>query len=308
MKKIFLIFLTPFTFCYGQKEKCGVVTEKQAKLPISYANIYFSNNSAGTIANEKGEFCLPEPAKKPDSVSISAFGYKKMSFLYENFLTTKDFMLEVLPINLASVAVKGRKGKVLSKEIGYTKKPFFTNGLTLNSNTRMATFVRNDEEKEMFLTNIYCRMKPIENDLVSAFNVRLRLYQNKDNLPDDDILIENVILKVPVNTKKIDFDIKKFGIKVPKNGFWIGIESIGYTDKNDVFIPIKDFQIGSGKAKKNVDPKLNFSERITPMYASINTDKGLVCTTRWNNLWKPFSIINAKRQTFLFGAKVEYYK
>ena len=307
MIKIFLLSVATCTLCYGQKEKCGVVIDKQTKLPISYASIYYSDNSSGTFATEKGSFCLPETAKKIDSVSISALGYQKLSLSYSNFLKTENFDLEISPINLVNVIVKGNKGKISSKEIGYAKRHLFSNGLNLNSNTRMACYVPNNDEKELILTNIYCMMKPKENNLVSAFNIRLRLYENKENLPSGDILQENLIAKVPIDAKKIDFNIKKYGIKVPKNGFWIGVESVGYTDKNDVYVAIKDRQIGKYKANNNTKT-INLIERISPMYDCMNSDKPWAYVTRWNNEWKPFSMMNAKPQTFLFGARVEYYK
>ena len=76
--------------------------------PISYSNIYFSNNN-GLISDDSGNFeLIKSQLSENDSMHISMLGYKKSSFLIKDFNDTLIKLVQT-PIKLSDVIVTNKK-------------------------------------------------------------------------------------------------------------------------------------------------------------------------------------------------------
>ena len=87
--------------------------------PISYSNIYFSNNN-GLISDDSGNFeLIKSQLSENDSMHISMLGYKKSSFLIKDFNDTLIKLVQT-PIKLSDVIVTNKKlnsDEIISKVV-----------------------------------------------------------------------------------------------------------------------------------------------------------------------------------------------
>jgi hypothetical protein len=312
MKYFLFIFLFIIeTQTLFSQEKCGVLLEKNNRKPVSYATIYYSNSSTGSFATENGHYCISKSNLKIDTVYISALGYSKLTIVYNTFLNADTIYLESIPIELENVIIKSKRGKIYTKEIGYAKKPFIEireSGYNPNSNMRIATYIPNNNNENWIINSVQCRTIPRDNNIVQLFRIRLRIYShdNINALPNEDLLNENVTIDVSPKEKNIEFNLSKYNLIVPTNGFWIGVESIGYTDKNDNYIPIRNREFGKFTLKDTKKFKLKSIERITPMYKYTIVSPKNSATASWNNKWHHENY--KEKLTFSFGAKIEKFE
>ena len=84
---ILLIFFSSFFKLSSQSYSVKIV-DSLTKNPIPFVNIYFSNNT-GIISDDLGTFeLIKSQLKSIDSIYISSMGYKKKSFIVEDFKDT----------------------------------------------------------------------------------------------------------------------------------------------------------------------------------------------------------------------------
>ena len=119
--------------------------------PIPYSNIYFSNNN-GLISNENGSFeLIKSQLKENDSMHISMLGYKKSSFLINDFNDTLIKLVQS-PIKLSDVILTNKKlssEEIISKVVENIDKNYekeFTENkiyLSRKSNSSTEKFIIN---------------------------------------------------------------------------------------------------------------------------------------------------------------------
>lgn len=303
---LFFLFIVNVYGLFGQ-EKCGIILDKNSKTPVPYATIYYSRSAIGSFSTEYGNYCISKSNQKIDSVYISALGYLKYSIDYIAFLKADTIYIQNMPIELNDVIVKGKRSKIHTKEIGYHKTSlieFKENGYNPNSNQRIATFIAHNSEK-WAIKSIHCRVIPKENKQIQFFRIRLRIYKNDSlqMLPKEDLLNENITIDIAPKEKNIEFDLVKYNLKAPNNGFWISMESIGYIDKDGEYIAIRDHEYGKYTLKDTKKIKLKSIERITPMYRYILTSPKKSAISSWNNKWKHENY--KEKLNFCFGATIE---
>lgn len=121
---ILLIFFSSFFKLSSQSYSVKIV-DSLTKNPIPFVNIYFSNNT-GIISDDLGTFeLIKSQLKSIDSVYISSMGYKKKSFLVEDFKDTL-VTLSQAPIKLNDIFITNNK--LSSNEIiSLAKKNIYLN-------------------------------------------------------------------------------------------------------------------------------------------------------------------------------------
>jgi len=125
-------------------------------------------------------------------------------------------------------------------------------------------------------------------------------------LPKQDLLNENITVDISPKEKNFEFDLTKYNLIIPDNGFWLGVESVGYTNKSGIYIPIRNYEFGKFTFKDSKKFKLKSIGRITPTYRYINTLPKRSAVSSWAGEWKHEKLY--EKLTFTFGAEIETFK
>jgi hypothetical protein len=100
-----LLFFMATDLTYAQTRMLsGIIRDKSSNEVLPFANITYSNHSAGTSADINGRFTL----EVPDSISeieISYVGYDRLSISDLNWTGTKSIYMEPLPASIAEVVI-----------------------------------------------------------------------------------------------------------------------------------------------------------------------------------------------------------
>ena len=303
MKIKIILFFISISFARAQS-KCFIIFDKTNNSSIPYTTIYQREVHYGFFADENGRFCLDN---FQDSIEITALGYER-KIINKNTLNKLDTIflnIKTVELNELTVSIKRKKRK--TKTLGfYHRDPLkiLSSGFTPNSSFKVATFIQNSIDDEALIKKVFCDLIPKENEHVKTFRIRLRIFSNLNNLPNEDILIENTIQNVEVNKKKIEFDISNIGIILPKDGIWVSLECIGYTNNQNKFILIGDKQFGKYTLKDSKKFKVKSIERISPCFKTINDKVGNSADSNWSGNWK--HIKYNPKLTFCIGVMVEY--
>ena len=125
-------------------------------------------------------------------------------------------------------------------------------------------------------------------------------------MPKQDLLNENITVDISPKEKNFEFDLTKYNLIIPDNGFWLGVESVGYTNKSGIYIPIRNYEFGKFTFKDSKKFKLKSIGRITPTYRYINTLPKRSAVSSWAGEWKHEKLY--EKLTFMFGAEIETFK
>ena len=284
------------------------MVEANTKRPIPYASIYFASEAVGVFSDENGHYCLPVAQKNTlDSVRVSSLGYFKTSLSLSAFVNRDTIFLQSSPIVLENVLVTRSKTKPTLQEIGYSKEKLVElveRGYCPNSSFKIATYIEHTLAGTWVIRKVKCRTIPKENPFVQSYRIRLRLYSHSSftQQPNRDMLVKNHVVDISPSQKSADFELDE-QIYVPEDGFWIGVECVGYITQNGEYKTIKDGEFGSFKLKNTKKFKIESSQRIAPMYLYKKTKPKTTVESRWNDRWKGISY--EPNLTFCFGAVIE---
>jgi len=152
VKNILIIFfLSLYSLKISSQSLNIQIIDSISDQPIPYSNIYFSNNN-GLISNENGSFeLIKSQFKENDSMYISMLGYKKSSFLINDFNDTLIKLVQS-PIKLSDVILTNKKlstEEIISKVVENIDKNYekeFTENkiyLSRKSNSSTEKFIIN---------------------------------------------------------------------------------------------------------------------------------------------------------------------
>jgi hypothetical protein len=290
----FLIF--PY---YIFAQKCGIIVDSQTKLGISYVTISIVNKPFGTLSNEKGNFCFEAQGIDSDSVFISALGYEYKKISFKQYLKSDTIFLKEKNIVLDEVVVKSKKSKVIYLGNFHKRWLVYQATFSPNSSQIIALKIENKNRIAGIIDALHFRLDPQKSDFAKKFRLRCRIFKNGDGeIPTEDVLDDNVIVDVTPNDKYVDVDISSYHIPFDSQYLWIGIQSIGYIDKEDEYISISEHQYGKVTYKKNRPKKVSSIMLLSPSFQM--NDQGIGKSKNvWNKYWNLIS--TSKNNSPLFG-------
>lgn len=249
MKKLLLIIITTFTTLVLSQEKIQII-DAQTQIPISFATITFGEGLGG-FTDEKGYFTFD----KKQSFSVSMLGYQTLSVSESDF--RNNIALEVEPILIDEIVVSNKKGK--QKIV--RQKPYWKNSTWLDSYTpqignEIAVLIPNDKKQNMILSKITIPVatNPMrifdknKNPFISRDNfpytiIRIQFYKNENNSPKELLYFDRIVVNVHNSNEKFkEIDLENYGIDIPENGLFVGVEFIGVSDKNQKYVYMPNFR------------------------------------------------------------------
>lgn len=221
MKNILFTFIGTLLALQIQAQIKGTVVNAVDKKPIPYVNIWFENENIGTTADEEGKFALPTP-KDNQSLIFNALGYQNKTILASEidaiiYLVPKVFTLNEVVVSSAKKSIEFKIGAFKSNTIN----TYY--GSNINYPYLVARYFPHLSQfsNTPFIKSImpYCK-----SDVKDA-KFRLRIFEaNKDGLPGNELIKEDIIITVKKGNSKPIIDLTNYNLAFPEHGLFVGLE------------------------------------------------------------------------------------
>lgn len=254
------------------------VLEAQTKEPISYATVSFGNGQ-GFFADDDGMFIFNKSLYPDvDSLFISALGFKDLSISSANLPET--LFLETYIDELDEVVVHSKIDRKFKEE---TLKPYLDDDYfkcwlpTIES--EIAVFFPNNDDRLKKIAQIHLPITLESKDWVQRkkrnadkkpFSTlfKVKFYTNENGFPGKVLTYDNIVFRATEkNGDVVDLDVSRYDLFMPKTGFFVSIQVLGYSNENGKLLPNKKYKEiksndGIAKIPTNFRPLLPFTGEI----------------------------------------------
>lgn len=210
----------------SQETNIAVILDNTEKRPIPFASVYYYLDSIKVGTNYADANGLVNSISKNfNKVKISSLGFKTTSFsvLNDSIFLEKDIIqLE---------AVKVVKIKKEFKTLGYSdyKKKY---QFSMYSGNEICVYIENNYSESKLIKSLLFNMKNSRNSAQTAVRIHLYSLNKAENLPDQEILTQDLIYYINKKSKNIvEVDISALNVELPLNGLFVGIELLGNVDE-----------------------------------------------------------------------------
>lgn len=271
MKNVLLLLVLFANQCiYSQ---VYTIQDAGEKFPISYATISFGNGN-GLFADEDGVFEFSKKRYKDiDSIYISALGYKEKGISTNNLPKIIELTPDVA--QLQEVVVKAENlGRYKTKRKGSKIHDDYFKCWLPTVESEIAVFFPRDPLKSTKIASVYLPVM-MESSRGSsgrkqAFSTlfKMQFYRNDNGFPGKRLAGDDIIFRITNDDKtNFELDILEHKVFIPKNGVFVSIQVLGYTDKNGKLQHTKKYhevetRKGIVKVSTTFRPLLPFTNKI----------------------------------------------
>ncbi len=256
------------------------ITDSINKIPVSYATISFGNGN-GLFADDEGQFTFTKKLYPDiDSLFISALGYKSLK-LNTSDLTNQLYMepqADELDEVVIDVKIKRDRKFKVEKLKPYLDDDYYKCWLpTIES--EIAVYVPKTSTKDQKVKHVLFpialesrdwKKRKRSNSDKKPFSTlfKVQFYSQKDGFPDKPLTYETIVFRATEkNGDKFELDVEAYNIFIPKDGLFISLQVLGYTDKSGKLLPNKKYKeiktkSGIVKIPTNFRPLLPFTDGI----------------------------------------------
>ena len=205
----------------------GKILDAKTKTPIAYVNIGIIGLNIGTVSGSDGTYQLKVlPHLLDDTLQVSMVGYETQQFKVGQLLNGVDIdqtiYLSALPELMETILITGKKLKqrILGNQ---TTSRIMTGGFTSDDLGNEIGIRVKIKRSPTIIKQLHVSIAENTHKLL---RFRVNLYKIKDNLPDSNILSENIIVNLRnVNRGVVTIDLSKYNI-VTSQDFFISLEWI----------------------------------------------------------------------------------
>jgi hypothetical protein len=231
------IFVLTALIIFSINSQCqtisGKVIDANTNEPLEYVSIGLVNSPYGCITDKKGDFELRVEGQNVTSqIRISMISYKPQTFTIEKLSgkNNNTIKLNRLPIEIAEVKITP-SGK--TQKVGTTKFNSRASKCGWNCARKVKSF-------ELGL-KLELGSAPV---LVKSFHVnvhrqafdtskyRLHIRSLSNDLPQDELLTENIIFPITKESGWVEIDLKKYNIVI-KGDVALSLEWLESVGRND---------------------------------------------------------------------------
>ena len=274
MKNIPLLIILLSHYCFSQTK----VIDSETRYPVSYATISFGNGQ-GIFADDEGTFVFTKKLYPDvDSLFISALGFKDLYKSTENL--PKIILMEAEASELEEIVLKVKIDRKFKKE---EVKPYLDDNYykcwlpTIES--EIAVFFPNENDKLKKITSVIFplalesrdwdkrkRSNADKRPFSTLFKVKF--YKNQRGFPGKVMNTSNIVFRATEkNGDEYELEVEERDLFFPKDGFFVSLQVLGYTDKNGKLLPNKKYKEirgrnGTVKIPTNFRPLLPFTNEI----------------------------------------------
>ena len=248
--KYLITFLYLVTISLSAQIK-GVVKDSISGEPIPYVNIWVENETIGTTSETDGSFSLD--IKEEKILVFSALGYETIRITSQ----VQTVVLKPKVLELKEVVVSIPK-KMKELEIGDSKKIHHSqlSGDKPWIYGKLFKFEKQYEETPFLKKIVFYTNSEKKNA-----KLKIRVFNLKDSIPNEDILQEELIVSVKKGMQKNTIDISKYNILFPEEGVVIGLEWM-IIEENKYLFEYKDTKTKKTNSFVTYAPSMviNYSE------------------------------------------------
>src|SRR5690606_16405849 len=252
---IIVILLLFSTLRLAAQEKIRII-DIESKKAIAYATVAFGEGLGG-FTDEEGYFTFD----KKQNFTVSMLGYEALFVSEKNFKEVIE--LDVQPILLDEIIISNKKGKTKSiKKKAYWKNSDFFEAYNPFIANEIAVLIPNDKKQMAVVNKIIVPIaqnpyRYIKGEFVDKYKelpytiARIRFYSNENNEPKELLYTNEIVVNIHnTENKFFEIDLEKYSIDLPENGLFVGIEFIGFADKNEKYVYRPNFAIKEKDGKE----------------------------------------------------------
>lgn len=325
MLKIYLVFIFLLISKLGFAQK--VILNQETKEPISFATVSFGNGN-GVFADEQGLFKFTKKLYPDiDSLYISALGFKELGISTKKMADA--LYLEPKSDELKEVLVVAEpKGPFKLKKIKPLGHDNYHHCWLPTIESEIAVFHPNPDTKTKKITKVFLPIK-VEisnkkkkklskgNSLASSTLFKMHFYENDNGNPGKPITYEEMVFLVTkLDDKFFELNISEEAIYMPKNGLFISIQVLGYTDKNGKLLPNKKYREvktskGIVKVSTTFRPLLPFTDKMENKRTFVK--RVFLSNNRWvlfdkKNIQNTSNLLKSGMNNYGMGLELKVYK
>ena len=313
-KSLFLTIIFLLSICIVQSQ--NYLKDKKTNEPVSFATISFGNGN-GLFADEDGKFVFTKKLYPDiDSIFITSIGYKELKLATENL--PKDIFMEASRDELQEVIVQNKpRGKYKIEEIEPTLHDDYFKCWLPTIESEIAVYFPRYKGKPNKIEKVYIPIK-IEasnwskrkksNAQKRPFSTlfKVNFYENNEGVPGDVLTYDKITFIATEKSKSvIELDVKDNDIYVPKNGMFVSVQILGYTDKLGKLLPNKKYK--EVKTKKGIVKVSTTFRPLLPFTDQIKEKKTFVKRIFLNNnQWERYDKQNTYQSKLIKEGLVNY--
>ncbi|WP_417197230.1 hypothetical protein [Bizionia sp.] len=254
------------------------IKDSKSETPISYATISFGDGQ-GLFADDEGLFIFTEKLYADiDTLYISALGYTNKTVATSGLGKIILLDEEVSELDEVILIAEGRKFKE------ETLKPYldddYYNCWLPTIESEIAVFFNNPDPALTKISTIHFpitleskdwdkrnRKNADKKPFSTLFKVKF--YKNDKGTPGQVLTYENIVFRATEKGGDVyNLDVSAYNITIPKDGFFVSLQVLGYTDKSGKLLPNKKYKElkgpeGTVKIPTNFRPLLPFTDEIS---------------------------------------------
>ncbi|QRM87905.1 hypothetical protein FG167_01260 [Lacinutrix sp. WUR7] len=318
---IFTCLLSSITFSQT------TIVDQENRNPVSYATVSFGNGH-GIFADDEGKFIFTKKLYADiDTLFISALGYKDYKVATVNLTKT----VELLPFQDALDEVLLRytpKGKSKEETLKPTVHDDYYKCWLPTIESEIAVYFDNDNPAKAKKVNTLLlpikveakdwskRKTKTSNKLPFSTLFRVQFYENEDGLPGDVLTYDKIVFRVTEASESVfEVDVSSNNIYIPKEGMFVSLQVLGYTDKAGKLLPNKKYR--EVKTARGIIKVSTTFRPLLPFTDLVKTPKTFVKRVFLNNnQWVLFdkkniqdsNLLKAGLNNYAIGLGLQVYK
>ncbi|WP_303424766.1 carboxypeptidase-like regulatory domain-containing protein [Oceanihabitans sp. 2_MG-2023] len=255
------------------------ILDKENKNPVSYATVSFGNGN-GIFADDEGTFTFTKKLYADiDTLFISALGYKNTKIATANL--TDTIALDAFQDALDEVLLRyAPKGKSKVETLKPTVHDDYYKCWLPTIESEIAVYFENDNPAKPKKVNTLLlpikveakdwskRKTKTSNKLPFSTLFRVQFYENNNGIPGDVLTYDKIIFRVTeASESTFKVDVTSNNIFIPKEGMYVSLQVLGYTDKAGKLLPNKKYREvktarGIVKISTTFRPLLPFTDQV----------------------------------------------
>ena len=274
MYKILILII-----CFSQFASAQItVKDSITKYPISYAAISFGNGQ-GIFADDEGQFTFTKKLYPDiDSLFISALGFKNLNLSTKNLPSL--LLMQPQAAILDEVIIGVKLDRKFKEE---TLKPYldddYYNCWLPTIESEIAVYFPKTTSKDQKLSRVQFpialeskdwKKRKRSNSDKKPFSTlfKVQFYANDEGVPGKVLTYKTIVFRATEkNGDAVALNVDAYDIYIPKAGFFVSIQVLGYTDKAGKLLPNKKYKEiksknGVVKIPTNFRPLLPFTDEI----------------------------------------------